>query len=344
MLRVPMAWSAPDGPHADVVLSSRVRLARNLKAHPFPSRARAGDFAEVLAEALAAAAKARSLAGAARIRLDDVDAVDRLFLVERRLASNLLAAEPRERAVVVGERETLSLMVNEEDHLRLQGLGPGLSLADLYARVAALDDELAASLELAFHREWGFLAACPTNAGTGLRASALVHLPGLGLTGRVNRVLDSLARRRLTTRGLYGEGTRVMGDFYQVSNSTTLGHGETEIVGAVGEAVEAVVAEESRARSELESGPQRLKLEDLVYRSLGALRGARVIAYEETLQHLSYLRLAAGLGWKVPSDLGTINELVILAQPGHIQMLAGKELEAADRDFLRATLLRRKLK
>ena len=344
MLPVPMAWSAPDGPEAAVVLSSRVRLARNLRRHRFPARGGEESAAAVLSEVLTAAAQTKALGGAATIRLEDVDAVDRLFLVERHLISNHLAAQPRHRTVLVGERERLSLMVNEEDHLRLQGLGSGLCLADLLGRLAALDDELASRLEVAFRREWGYLCACPTNTGTGLRASALVHLPGLSLTGQLNRVLEGLSGRGTTIRGLYGEGTKVMGDFYQLSNATTLGRTEGEISESIAATVLGLVRGELQARESLGAGGHKPRLEDLVYRSLGALRGARIISYEETMQHLSYVRMALGLGWKLPADLHAVNELVILTQPGHVQMLAGRELDAADRDFLRAMLLRRKFK
>lgn len=344
MLRVKMAWARPTGPRHEVVLSSRLRLARNLRGRTFPLRARHDDLAAVLKAVFGAASSSRSLSKAARVRLDEVDAVDRDFLVERRLASRLLIKEPEARGVVVGEREVLSVMVNEEDHLRLQGIDSGLCLEELFGAVSAADDELAASLDLAFHPAWGFSTACPTNVGTGLRASALVHLPGLALSGQVNGVLQRLGAAGLIARGHYGEGTKVLGDFYQVSNARSLGVSEADIARVVTGAVESLVRAESKARTELLNGLGKTRLEDFVYRSMGALANARLITYEEAMQHLSYARLGLSLGWELPADLTTVNELTVLAQPGHVQMLAGKELDGADRDFLRATLLRGKLK
>ncbi|MFH1725667.1 MAG: protein arginine kinase [Elusimicrobiota bacterium] len=343
MLHHKMGWALPAGPNHEVVLSSRVRLARNLADRPFPGRAGAEDSAAVLATVADVVRKSKSLGNAAQITLEELAPLDRSFLVERHLISNLLASEPKGRAVIVGDRDILSLMINEEDHLRLQGIDSGLCLKELLGKTGALDSELSESLDIAYHLEWGYLAACPTNLGTGLRASTLVHLPGLTLTGQINRVLDGLSRLGVIARGLYGEGTKVMGDFYQISNATSLGPAEGAIVEDMTNVVGILIQKENEARSELSDGTRKLRLEDLVYRSLGILGNARMVTYEETMQHLSYVRMGLSLGWKLPASLDTVNELIVLAQPAHIQMLAGKELDSMDRDFLRATLLRRKL-
>lgn len=343
MLRVKMAWARPTGPRHEVVLSSRVRLARNLRSRPFPLRAPAGELSAVLKETFAAAAAAPATAQAARVRLEDVDAVDHEFLVERRLASRRLTETPASRGIVVGDRELLSVMVNEEDHLRLQGVDSGLCLEDLHAAVSKLDDELGERLDVAYHPEFGFITSCPTNVGTGLRASALVHLPGLALTGQVNGVLQRLGAAGLIARGHYGEGTKVLGDFYQVSNARSLGPTEAELVKAVSDNVETLVRAETKARTELVRGLGKTRLEDMVFRAVGVLEHARLVTYEEAMQHLSAVRLGLSLGWELPTDLTTVNELTVLCQPGHVQMLAGKELDGGDRDFLRATLLRGKL-
>ena len=344
MLRVKMAWARAGGPHHEVVLASRVRLARNLGDVPFPSRAADKSLAGVLAASFEAVRKSPSMASAALIRLDDIEPLERHFLVERRLISNNLAAEPKHRGVAVGEREVLSVMVNEEDHLRLQGVESGLSLKPLLERVSRLDDELAMGLTYAFHADWGYLTACPTNTGTGLRASALVHLPGLGLTGAINRTLDGLSRLGIVSRGLYGEGTRVMGDFYQLSNAIAMGPTEPEFIDSITQVVESLLRRENEVRSELCAGEGKLRVEDMVHRALGALASARVISFEEPLQHLSHVRLGLSRGWKLPVSLDTVNELIVLCGPAHIQMLAGKPLEPDERDFLRAALLRRKFK
>ena len=343
MLKVKMGWVEPSGPEHDVVLSSRVRAARNLRKSPFPSAASAKSSASVLAAAFEAARKAPSFKGAAGIKLDDIEPVERVFLIERRLISQLLAAEPKARGVVVGEREILSVMVNEEDHLRLQAVDSGLCLKALWERLDALDEQLSQSLEFASDPRWGYLTACPTNTGTGLRASALVHLPGLALSGQLNGVLQGLPRLGLAARGMYGEGTKVVGDFYQISNSTTLGRAEGTLVDEVTAAVKALVSRERDARRALADGDHRIRLEDMVYRGLGALTHARCISFEETMQHLSYLRAAITLDFNLPADVELLNDLVMLCQPAHIQMLAGRELDPVQRDVLRAGLLRKKL-
>lgn len=344
MLKVKMGWVEPTGPDHAVVLSSRVRVARNLRKAPFPSVADAKASAGVLKSVFDAARKTPTLKAAAFVGLDDIEAVERTFLIERRLASQLLAAEPKGRGVAIGEREILSVMVNEEDHLRLQAIDSGLCVRELWQRLDKLDEQLSESLEFATDPQWGYLTACPTNTGTGLRASALVHLPGLSLTGQLNGVLQGLPRLGLTARGMYGEGTKVLGDFYQISNATTLGRSEATIVDEVAAAVKALVTRELDNRRALAEGDHRLRLEDLVYRGAGTLANARCISFEETMQHFSYLRVALTLGWKVPATVELLNDLVMLCQPAHIQLIAGRELEAGQRDILRAGLLRKKLK
>ncbi|MBI4424165.1 MAG: ATP--guanido phosphotransferase [Elusimicrobia bacterium] len=344
MLKVKMGWVIPTGPFHEVVLSSRVRVARNLRRQPFPASANPKAAAAVVTAAFEAARKTHALKPAAYLKLEELEPVERLFLVERRLVSQTLALEPKNRAAVVGEREILSAMVNEEDHLRLQAVDSGLCVGPLWTQLDRLDEELSDSLDYATDPRWGYLTACPTNTGTGLRASALAHLPALSLTGELNGVLQGLPRLGLSARGMYGEGTKVIGDFYQISNATALGRAEGTIVEEVRAAVTALVQREQSGRERLARGSHRTRLEDLVYRGLGAMSQARCISFEETMQHLSYVRLALTLGWKVPATFELLNDLVMLCQPAHIQMLAGRELEAADRDLLRATLLRKKFK
>ncbi|MFH2201480.1 MAG: protein arginine kinase [Elusimicrobiota bacterium] len=344
MLQFKMSWARPTGPHNDVVLSSRIRLARNLEGRRFPPTADADSARAVLDSVFAAAAAHPPLAKAARIELDTVEPIDRFFLVERHLISNRLASSPQRRGVVVGDQEILSIMVNEEDHMRLQGIDSGLCLPELHQTVDALDDDLSARLKIAYDKKWGYLTSCPTNAGTGLRASCLVHLPGLGMTGQINPLLASLKKIGITARGLYGEGTQVMGDFYQLSNNVTLGPSEKGIIGGITKMVKSLIRKETEARASLSSGGRKLRLEDLVYRSLGILTQARSISFEETLRHLSFLRMGLSLGWKMPADMRVVNELFVLVQPIHIQVLAGKALDPTDQDFLRATLLRRRIK
>jgi len=342
MLRFRTGWAEAEGPEHDVVLSTRVRLARNLRS-PFPANAAPAGLKRVL-EGVFAAAKAAGLKDAAYFKLADLDETDRSFLVERHLISPALAERPAHRGVVVGEKEALVVMVNEEDHLRQAALLPGLRLREAHAAVDRLDDGLSASLDFAFRDDLGYLTACPTNLGTGMRASCLVHLPALALTGALGKLVDGLTRAGLIARGLHGEGTRVIGDLFQISNATGFGRTEGEILAALERSVSAIVAREKDARESLSTGAAKAKLEDSVYRSLGLLGAARLLSFEEGQHHLSLLRLGLALGWKLPADLALVNELTLTTQPAHLDLLAQKELGTLDRDALRAALVRRRLK
>lgn len=342
MLRFKTGWAEAEGPEHGVVLSTRVRLARNLRA-PFPAHAGAAALKRVL-ETCLAAARGAGLKDAAYFRLADLDETDRQFLVERHLVSPLLAERPASRGVVVGERETLVMMVNEEDHLRLAALLPGLRLREAHAAVDRLDDGLAGSLDFAFRDDLGYMTACPTNLGTAMRASCLVHLPALGMAGAVSKVLEALGRAGMTARGLYGEGTHVIGDFFQISNATGFGRTKAEILAALERALHSLVAKEKDARAALAGGAGRLKLEDDIHRSIGALSSARLLSFEEAQHHLSRLRLGLDLGWRLPADLAVVNDLALITQPAHLDLLAQKVLNPIDRDALRASLVRRRLK
>jgi protein arginine kinase len=342
MLRFRTGWAEAEGPEHAVVLSTRVRLARNLRA-PFPPRLTPAGLKRVL-DAAFAAAKAAGLKDAAYFKLADLDETDRAFLVERHLASPALAQRPAHRGIVVGESESVVAMVNEEDHLRLASLLPGLRLREAHAAVDRLDDGLAGTLDFAFRDDLGYLTACPTNLGTGMRASCLVHLPALAATGAVGRLVDSLTRAGLVARGLYGEGTRVYGDFFQISNATGFGRTEGEILAALERSVAAIVAREKEARAALATGAARVKLEDEVHRALALLGSARLLSFEEGQQHLSRVRLGLALGWKLPADLSLVNELALTTQPAHLDLLAQKVLPPLERDALRAALVRRRFK
>lgn len=340
MLRFRPAWA--EGPGHAVVLSTRVRLARNLRA-PFPALSSPAGLKRVL-DSACAAAKAAGLKDAAVFKLGDLDETDRAFLAERQLISPLLAAAGAHRGVVVGERETLVLMINEEDHLRLAALLPGRQLKAAHACVDRLDDGLSGELDFAFRDDLGYLTACPTNLGTGLRASCLAHLPALSMTGAAGKLIESLTRAGLVARGLHGEGTRVIGDFFQISNASGFGRTESEILAALEKSVDALIARENEARAALGAGSAKAKLEDDVYRSIGVLGAARLLPFEESQHHLSRLRLGLALGWKLPADLSLVNELTLSTQPAHLDLLAQKTLAPLERDALRAALVRRRLK
>ncbi len=344
MLGLPIGWAQPLGPHHGIVFASRARLARNLAGHHFPARASSEALDQVLGEVFRAASGV--LNDAAFLKLSDLDAVDRRFLVERHLVSPDLAATPRSRGVAVAMRETLSLMVNEEDHLRLSALKPGLRLRESYQEADRVESALKNTLHFAFKEGLGFLTACPTNLGTGLRASVLMHLPALAASGRIAAVLENLPRLGLNARGLYGEGTKVMGDFYQIANAGAFGRSEEEIILGVEKAASDIAELETRARREiLGVGPGRIsRIEDSIHRSAGILTNARLISFEEACAHLSFLRLGHADGFKdLPGNLGKTNELLISTQPAHLAMRARKDLNAEERDFLRARLLRESL-
>ncbi len=342
MLRFKTGWAEAEGPDHQVVLSTRVRLARNLRA-PFPTHSGPAGLKRNL-DACFAAAKCAGLKNAAYFKLADLDETDRAFLVERHLASPLLIDHPNSRGVAVGENEALVVMVNEEDHLRLASLLPGQQLRAAHAAVDRLDDGLSAALDFAFRDDLGYLTACPTNLGTGLRASCLVHLPALTMTGAVGKIVEGLGRAGLIVRGVYGEGTRVIGDFFQLANATGFGRTEGEILAALEKSVGAVVARENEARVALSTGGAKIRLEDEIHRAISLLNGARLLAFEECQQYLSRLRLGIALGWRLGTDLAVINELTLSTQPAHLDLLAQKVLSPLDRDALRASLVRRRLK
>lgn len=343
MLKLKAGWISGPGPEQAGVLSSRVRLARNLADSRFPGKASPKDLKAVLEKCWEAARKTKSLSKAAYLGLKELEPLDRRFLMERHLISHELADQNESRGVVIGDKEMLSLMVNEEDHLRLQSIEAGFSLKEAYKKAAELDADLSNKISFAFDGQWGHLTACPTNVGTGMRASCLVHLPALGLQGKINPILEGLSRLGMAIRGLYGEGTRVLGDFFQISNATALGRSEEEMIGNLESALKALVQKEKQAQKEIAEGSDRLRLEDRIYRSLGILQQARSISFEESMQHLSSLRLGLSLKLELTCDLTSLNELLLILQPAHVQMAAHKELSPAERDFLRAQILRKRL-
>ena len=340
-----LAWLRADGPHADIVLSTRVRLARNLHNFRFGVRADADDRREVLRLALDAAGGAGSLSGGRQVLVSDLEADDRQLLLERHLVSRELVggnghAAPSHTALLLAASEALSVMVNEEDHLRLQNLVGGFRLREAWRDVERLDDELGRKLPYAFHTEFGYLTSCPTNVGTGLRASVLMHLPGLVLTQEIGKVLQGISQVGLTFRGLYGEGSEVVGNFFQISNQTTLGKTEEDLIDHLQRIVQQVVQYETQARAVLlRDAP--VVIEDKVWRAYGLLRHARSTSFEEVMNLLSGVRLGVGLGLIPHLGVYTLNRIMIFTQAAHLARVAGGELTEADADVQRATFVRR---
>jgi protein arginine kinase len=333
------------GDEAEIVLSSRVRVARNLQGFPFPGRADAEERGEVLERVRTAAERMESLDGGYAWNVGSLDAVDRKVLIERRLASRDLMRDRSDStgaALMLARDATSGLMVNEEDHLRLQSLVGGLELRTAWRRVDRLDEELGRLIPFAYHHQFGFLTACPTNVGTGLRASVLLHIPGLVLTKEISRVLEGISQVGLTYRGLYGEGSEVVGNCFQISNQTTLGKTEDDLIDHLERVAGKVIEYERSARSVLLREAPSI-IEDKVWRAYGILRNARSLGLEEMMNLLSGVRLGTSLKLLKSPRVETLNEMLVRGQIAHLERAAGASLSESDADVCRATFVRDKL-
>ncbi len=341
-----VGWLDASGPESHLVLSTRIRLARNLTGHLFQTRNTEGERERVLEIVHRAARESVLLRRAVSFRLDQLERADRQLLHERHLVSKELAGlegetRPRSGAsVLIGDR--LGVMLNEEDHLRLQGLRSGFALEAAYAEVDRLDAELGQRLPFAFHPEFGYLTSCPTNVGTGLRASVLIHLPGLVLTKEISKVLQGLAQVGLTFRGLYGEGSGVVGNFFQLSNQTTLGKSEHELLEHLGRMVRQVIDYEEQARQVLLRDASAI-IEDKMWRAFGLLRYARSLSFEEAMELLSGVRLGVGMGLIPGLGMYTLNKLLVFTQPAHLSVVLGSGPSDSELAIARATYVRRVL-
>ncbi|MFH0913115.1 MAG: protein arginine kinase [Candidatus Omnitrophota bacterium] len=335
-------WLKDTGPHSDIVISSRIRLARNLDKFSFPhwaNKKQSGEALEIIERALA---DIESLKKAAFFRLSDLDSIDKQLLVERHLMSLEHARKTDHKAVIVDEEEKISVMINEEDHLRIQYMQSGFNLLGAWNSINKIDDSLSNALNFAFSVDWGYLTACPTNTGTGMRGSVMLHLPALVMAGQINRVLAAIAKLSFTTRGLYGEGTQASGNFFQISNQVSLGHSEGEIIEDINAIINQIISQERQAREAMLT-KSRATLEDRINRSLGILKSAHIITSQETIELLSMARLGCDLGMIKEFNRRTVNELFITIQPAHLQRLENKKLSAEERDVKRAELIKSKL-
>ena len=336
-------WLRGAGPMHDVVISSRIRLARNLAGMPFLSRCsdeQKGEVEQRIRHAVLQAAIAREMF---YVDIAAARELDRQLLVERHLISRQHAEAGHPRGVAVSGSETIAIMISEEDHLRIQVLRSGLQMAEAIDEINRVDDLLEESLSFAFHSRYGYLTACPTNVGTGLRVSVMLHLPALKMTGEINKAFQAAKDMRLAIRGLYGEGTEASGDFFQVSNQTTLGKSEEQIIREFCEQIiPAFIEYEQRARRAL-AAKRTAALDDKTHRALSLLRSARVISSEETMYLLSLVRMGVNLGRIQDVGLTTINELFLLTQPAHLQKILNQELTPEQRGEARATYIRRRL-
>ncbi|MCF6313039.1 MAG: protein arginine kinase [Verrucomicrobiales bacterium] len=343
LLKNPAEWMRADGPHNDIVVSSRVRLARNLSGHSFPGWAKAEERSDLLAIVRPAVEDLPEMQNAFSQEMTKLSAIEKQVLVERHLVSREHAAKSVGCATVMNRNQSISIMINEEDHLRIQALRPGLQLLKAYQVLDKIDDQLEATLPYAFDPKYGYLTACPTNLGTGLRASAMLHLPALVLSDQINQTIQAANKIGLAVRGLYGEGTEALANLFQISNQTTLGQDEKSIIQHLDKVIVRIIENEENARRKLLED-QPTMLQDQIGRAYAILRYAYIIPSKEAMNFLSMIRLGIDLGAFSADERDVINVLLTEIQPAHLQIEAKRKLNAAQRDVLRAEIVRRHLK
>ena len=342
-LAPPAETARRTGPHDRIVLSSRVRLARNLRDFSFPGWAKKAERLTVVDLIRPAVEQLPELAGCFSESMDKLSALDKQILVERHLISREHAARGAGSALALNREETLCVMINEEDHLRMQALRPGLQLRHAWEAVDAVDSQLEQKLNYAFSLELGYLTACPTKLGTGIRVSAMLHLPGLVLADQINAIVQSVSKLGLAVRGLYGEGSEALGNIFQVSNQRTLGETEPAIVERLEKVLTQIIEHEDNARTNLlEQRPKILF--NQIGRAYGILTNAHIITSKEAINMLSFMRLGADLGMFPATARALTDELFILTQPAHLQRLHTGKLSADERDLVRADMIRERLK
>jgi protein arginine kinase len=331
------------GPYDRIVMSSRVRLARNIRDASFPGWAKKPERIHVLELIRPAVEGLPDMKDAFSETMDGLSALDKQILVERHLISREHAAKSAGSGLVLNREETLCVMINEEDHMRMQALRPGLQLRQAWTAIDQIDSQLEKKLDYAFNSELGYLTACPTNLGTGIRVSAMLHLPGLVLAEQINAIIQSVNKLGLAVRGLYGEGTEALGNVFQVSNQMTLGEAEPVIVERLEKVLAQIIEHEENARATLlERKPKMVY--NHIGRAYGILANAHSISSKETMNLLSLMRLGVDVGLFPGVERGLVDELFILTQPAHLQKQHSEKLSAEERDLLRSDMLRERLK
>lgn len=333
-------WTQDGGKHRDIVISSRIRLARNLEGSPFPQYLNSEQTSAICQQVAKAVAKIDK--GFNFYFMANLQPLDRGVLLEKHLISPELAKGKIGAGLALSKDEAVAIMVNEEDHLRIQCLYPGLQLDKAWQQANKIDDELSEELPYAYDGKLGFLTACPTNLGTGLRASVMLHLPALAMTGSINQVLNTLTKLGLAVRGLYGEGSSSSGNLFQISNQKTLGAAETDIIAHLEQVVEQVVAQEKEARAALQKDNAQM-IADYCWRAYGVLRYAQILTSAEARELLSRMRLGVGMNLLPDTKASFFNQLLVAIEPAFLQKQKGKELAPAERDLARAELVRQAL-
>ncbi|ARI75427.1 protein arginine kinase [Halobacillus mangrovi] len=337
-------WMKQEGPDSDIVMSSRIRLARNFSQHPFPTVASEETLEKIL-EFFNEEFKRQSFRDYDNfelVKMKELQPVEKRVLVEKHLISPHLAEKSDQSATLISQNEQVSVMVNEEDHIRIQLYFPGFQLDRALEQASQLDDWLEEKIDYAFDEKRGYLTACPTNVGTGMRASVMMHLPALSMTQQINRMTPAINQLGLVVRGIYGEGSEAVGNIYQISNQITLGKSEQDIVEDLHSVVKQLIDQERKARDAL-MNRSGIQLEDRIFRSYGVLKHSRIIESKEAAKCLSDLRLGIDLGFidHIPKTI--LNELMILTQPGFLQQYAKTTLSPDERDIRRASLIRERL-
>ncbi|MEC2326282.1 protein arginine kinase [Lederbergia lenta] len=339
------SWMCAEGPDSDIILSSRIRLARNLRNYKFPTLFSNDDAREIIGNIQGYLQQGvfKEYGPMELLLVDDLKSLQKRVLVEKHLISPHLTEHESHGAVILSDNEDISIMINEEDHIRIQCLYPGLQIKEALEKANAIDDMLEAKVDFAFDEDLGYLTSCPTNVGTGLRASVMLHLPALILTRQMNRIIPAINQLGLVVRGIYGEGSEALGNIFQISNQITLGKSEADIVGDLTSVVQQIIAQERSAREALVK-TSNIQLEDKVFRSLGILANSRIIETKEATECLSDVRLGIDTGFIKHLSKNILNELMILTQPGFLQQYAGGPLRPAERDIKRAAFIRERLK
>src|SRR6266540_4246599 len=342
-LGTPADRARREGPHNKIVMSSRVRLARNVKGAAFPGWAKKAERIRTLEAIRPAVESLPQMADRFSETMDNLTLLDKNILVERHLISREHAAKNAGSGRVFNREETLCVMINEEDHLRMKALRPGLQLKQAWQAIDQVDSKLEKKLEYAFSPELGYLTACPTNLGTGIRVSAMLHLPGLVLAEQINQIIQAVNKLGLAVRGLYGEGTEALGNAFQVSNQMTLGESEADIVERLSKVLNQIIEHEENARTSLlEKKPKTVY--NHIGRAYGILANAHSITSKETMNLLSLMRLGIDLGMFAGVERSLVDELFIVTQPAHLQKQYSDKLSAEERDVLRADMLRDRLR
>lgn len=337
-------WYVEKGPECDVVMSTRVRLARNFKDYPFPIKMKKEDGEKVMSRVKEAIFD-RSTIGKDFTVMDvpNISPIDRFALVEKHLISLELAEKQFASGAIISNDEKISIMVNEEDHLRIQCMASGLQFENAWELCDKIDSLLEETIDFAFSEKYGYLTTCPTNIGTGIRASAMLHLPALTMTGYIRRILEVCGKLGVAVRGMYGENSEASGNMFQISNQVTLGLGEDEIISNIKNIALQIIDQERTLRTELKN-QNPFRFEDKIFRSMGILTNARIISSEESFKLLSDVRLGVDMGIIKGVDSNTLNEILLQIQSANLQKLEGRTLGADERDIKRAELIRSKLK